>query len=583
MKAKYTDEKNVQMLLKILKENNIKKVIASPGTTNISFVASIQNDDFFEVYSCVDERSACYMACGLAVESGEPVVITCTGATASRNYLPGLTEAYYRKIPILAVTSTQHFRRMGSYSPQCLDRTSILKDVVNMSVQVPAVHSSDDEIGCNLLLNKAILELKRNGGGPVHINIESMYEGTKNFNTDVLPNTKIIHRYEYNDSLPEIPSKKIGIFVGSHRRWSDELQKEVDSFCEKYNSCVLCDYTSNYNGKYKILGNILYDQDNYMSSNANFDIIIHIGCVSGAYMNIPTSEVWRVNEDGEFRDAFSRISCVFQMSELDFFKKYNSLNNKKSTLSIYSNLKKDLSQLQEESLKLDLPLSNIWVAKNVIDKIPNESTIHLAILNSLRSWNYFETNKKIYTYSNTGGFGIDGPLSTLIGASLSNAKKNYYAVVGDLAFFYDLNSLGNRNIKSNLRIILINNGGGTEFHNYSHPASALGEFTSKYISADGHFGNKSEFLVKNFVENLGFEYMSAHTKEDVLSQIEYFTSNKLYDKPIVFEIFTKSSDESDALKMIRSLGFSLSGAIIKNAKKMISPKTKEKIKKIIKR
>ncbi len=92
----YTSEINKQILISLLKAHNIHKVIASPGATNITFIGSIQTDPWFEIYSSVDERSAAYMACGMAAESGEPVVLTCTGATASRNYIPGLTEAYYR-------------------------------------------------------------------------------------------------------------------------------------------------------------------------------------------------------------------------------------------------------------------------------------------------------------------------------------------------------------------------------------------------------------------------------------------------------------------------------------------------------
>ena len=103
----YTAERNAQIVISLLKSHGIRKIIASPGATNICFVASVQIDPFFEVYSCVDERSAAYMACGLAAESGEPVVISCTGATSSRNYMPGLTEAYYRKLPILAITSSR--------------------------------------------------------------------------------------------------------------------------------------------------------------------------------------------------------------------------------------------------------------------------------------------------------------------------------------------------------------------------------------------------------------------------------------------------------------------------------------------
>ena len=56
----YTNERNVQIVLFLLKANGIKKVVASPGATNITVVASMQNDSFFEMYSAADERSAAY-------------------------------------------------------------------------------------------------------------------------------------------------------------------------------------------------------------------------------------------------------------------------------------------------------------------------------------------------------------------------------------------------------------------------------------------------------------------------------------------------------------------------------------------
>ena len=83
-----TDERNAQILIQVLKAHGIKKVIASPGTTNACLVSSMQSDPFFEIYSAPEERSGAYMACGMAAESGEPVVLSCTGATASRNYMP---------------------------------------------------------------------------------------------------------------------------------------------------------------------------------------------------------------------------------------------------------------------------------------------------------------------------------------------------------------------------------------------------------------------------------------------------------------------------------------------------------------
>lgn len=105
------------------------------------------------------------MACGLAEESGEPVVITCTGATASRNYIPGMTEAYYRKLPVLAVTSMAGRSKIGNLNPQIIDRSRIQKDVSVYSAFLPFVHDCEDERLCVLTVNKAMIALRAGGGG----------------------------------------------------------------------------------------------------------------------------------------------------------------------------------------------------------------------------------------------------------------------------------------------------------------------------------------------------------------------------------------------------------------------------------
>ena len=171
MEFHYASEKNVQLMLALLKANHIKKVIVSPGATNVSLVASMQYDSYFELYSCVDERSAAYMACGMAVESGEIVVLSCTGATSSRNYLPGLTEAYYRHIPILAITSSMPTVNVGHLFPQCTDRSTPPVDTVRASYCIESIKDSTDEWDRTVKINMAISELTRNGGGPVHINL----------------------------------------------------------------------------------------------------------------------------------------------------------------------------------------------------------------------------------------------------------------------------------------------------------------------------------------------------------------------------------------------------------------------------
>ena len=320
MNTNYSAERNVQILIALMKVHGIKKIVISPGATNICFVASVQQDPYFELYSSVDERSAAYIACGMAAESGECVAISCTGATASRNYMPGLTEAFYRKLPILAITSTKSLGMIGQNIDQVIDRTQIPNDIVRRSFQLPIPRTADEEWECNVKVNTALIELKRQGGGPVHLNLVTVYND--DFSVKELPEERVIRYHTYDDELPEISEERVGIFVGSHLAWNNELTAEVESFCEKYNAVVLADQISNYTGKYRVFYNLVVQQKMLYEPYTEMDLVIHLGDVSAsAYTR--TKKVWRVCRDGEVRDTFGKLSNVFEMSEFDFFNRYN--------------------------------------------------------------------------------------------------------------------------------------------------------------------------------------------------------------------------------------------------------------------
>lgn len=580
MELLYTNEKHTQILIALLKAHGIKKIIASPGTTNITFIASIQHDPYFEIYSAADERSAAYIACGLSAESGEPVVLSCTGATASRNYVPALTEAFYRKLPILAITATQPIDRIGHNIPQVIDRRVQLNDIVKLSVQVSGVNNEDDKWACEIAINKAILELKHSGGGPVHINFTTTYSTI--YDTKVLPDVNVINRITYKDELPNIPKGKIGIFVGNHKKWSERLTNLVDAFCEKYNAIVFCDHTSNYKGRYRAFVGLIATQENYKSPCCFVDLLIHIGDISGGYMFFIPQKVWRVNPDGEVCDTFRKLQYTFEMEEEDFFERYiNITTTEKSKNTFITEWKNEYEKIYAKIP--ELPFSNAWIAQNTISKIPKNSVLHLGILNSLRTWNYFEAPQSVLGYSNTGGFGIDGCVSSLIGASLAEPNKLFFEVVGDLAFFYDMNSIGNKHVGNNIRLMVINNGRGTEFRNYGHIGHRFGEDADMYIAAAGHYGKKSHLLLKHYAEDLGFEYISASNKEEYLNSVEKYLNPKITDKPILFEIFTDSKDESEAIRIMKNIELPTKIKVKKMVKSAIGEQGVNIIKKIIRK
>lgn len=239
------------------------------------------------------------------------------------------------------------------------------------------------------------------------------------------------------------------------------------------------------------------------------------------------------------------------MTEEDFFEYYISSHNRghesndyyNVCLSVYNNISSSIPEL---------PFSNAWVVKTISKSLPDNSVVHIGILNSSRSWHYFDVNTDVEFYSNSGTYGIDGIMSAFLGSCLSTPSRLHYLFIGDLSFFYDINSLGNKHFPKNARIILVNNGCGAEFKIFHNSAYELGDSANDYISAMGHFGNKSKRLVKDFAKNLNFEYISASTKEEFEMHLSKFFE-PINDKSIIFEVFTDHKNENKALELLSSI------------------------------
>ena len=143
-------------IVQMLKEYGVTDIVASPGAQNANFNYIVQEDDYFKCYSVVDERSAGYVATGISNQSQKPVVITCTEATSSRNYLSALTEAFYRDIPLIAITFYNSLNSNYSLGPQHIDRSISQNDIKAVSVNLPVIINKETKRKCLVLLNAAL-------------------------------------------------------------------------------------------------------------------------------------------------------------------------------------------------------------------------------------------------------------------------------------------------------------------------------------------------------------------------------------------------------------------------------------------
>lgn len=311
-----------------------------------------------------------------------------------------------------------------------MDRTSIQNDIAIASEYIPCPRNEEEEWSNNVKINRALLALRHHGGGPVHLDFQTIYP--RDYSVKECPKARAIFRTSFIDPesnpgnfFPEIPTDgRVAIFIGRHNDFSLEATATIDRFCAKYNAVVFCDHTSGYKGKYRVLLPLITNQA-FASFDINkMDLLIHLGEISGAYVSLFPKNVWRVNPDGKIKDLYRKLTHVFEMEPEVFFYHYAPENDKVYKNDSYLNeCNNILLSIREKIDTVKLPFSNIWIASQTAHCIPENSIVHLGILNSLRAWNMFELPESVSSTSNTGGFGIDGILSTLVGASLADKDR----------------------------------------------------------------------------------------------------------------------------------------------------------------
>lgn len=538
----YSIAKNIQIVIATLKAHNISQLVLSPGGTNAPFIRNVQDDDFFKCYSVVDERSALYFAIGIYLETGKPVAVCCTSAQATRNYLPGLTEAYYKHVPILAITFSKHYRFVGQDYMQAPNQTSLPEDAVRKTYALPYVANEPDFMHCARLANEAMLDLVHRVPAPIQLNVPMLDTELGKDVEENLPEVKIIKRYYEEDvANVNLADKRILIVVGENRGINDST---IIQFAKSHNAAIYVNHLSNMRNDFTVEGNLLLT----VFSQADFDetlapdILITIGGQTGdypLYHKLAESgckyEHWRICPSGDIVDTYDHLTRVYECTYDEFFGGINGSSNTNDYLITWR------SSVAKLNSDVEIPLSNMYTAQKLHGLIPESSIVNFAILNSLRVWNLYPIKNKVRCFCNVGAFGIDGGLSTFFGQSVMTDDL-CFMVTGDLAFFYDMNSLGIRHIKNNVRIILVNNNGGIEFKYGVN--EEMGKQIDRYIAAANHFRNSEGWATVN-----GFKYHAVRTKKEFDELTITLVSQS--ESPILVEVFTTDANESNAMSQIR--------------------------------
>ena len=486
----YTDKKNILQLVALLEAHGVKKIVLCPGSRNIPLVHTLSTHSSFTCYPVTDERSAGFFAIGLALNGGGPAAVCCTSGTALLNLHPAVAEAFYQNVPLVVISADRPAAWIGQMDGQTLPQPGVFGNLVKKSVNLPEIYTDEDEWYCNRLINEALLETHHHGKGPVHINVP-VTEPIFRFTVESLPEVRVITRYQglnvydrdYNELIKRLNQYQKRMIIVGQMNLIYLFEKKYSKLLYKH-FAWLTEHISNQTIPGIPVKNFdvaLYAMDGDTQEKMVPELLITYGghVVSKRLKNFlrknPPKEHWHVSADGEVIDLYGSLTTVIEMDPFEFLEKIAFLLENKTPQYplLWENYCKGLPQPE-------FPYSEMAAIGALIKALPEQCALHLANSSVIRYAQLFTVASSVEVCCNRGTSGIEGSLSTAVGYAAASDNLNF-VVIGDLSFFYDMNALWNTNLGPNLRILLLNNGGGEIFHTL--PGLEMSGTSHKFITA----------------------------------------------------------------------------------------------------
>jgi len=549
-------KKHSQQLAALLLKKGITDIVISPGSRNAPMIHTFHGIAEFNCRNIVDERSAAYFALGLSLAKQKPVAIVCTSGTASLNFTPAVAEAFYQNIPLIVLTADRPDYWIDQAESQCIRQEGIYRNFVKKEVSLPLGESEKELWFAARQINECLNLARYGSPAPVHINIP-FEEPLHDLSDAELPDVKEIGLAKVQSlispnelaGLAETisQSKKIMVLAGQLNPCA-ELENALAKFVAKTGAVVLHEHLSNLSNS-NFCGSIDALMAAILEENAAEycpDLLISLGgqFVSKSLKqflrkNKPT-ELWHLSLGGEHFDTYQSLTKVIQTEAADFFESLSgkALQSNSNYLQLWENKGIRVNQLRDKFVA-NIEFSDLKAFELIGKNIPENSVVHLGNSSPVRYALLHNRVKNAQYFSNRGTAGIDGCLSTAVGFASESDMLNTI-ILGDLSFFYDSNALLNKYIGTNLRIIVIHNGGGNIFSMIKGPGETPA-FQEHFFTGNTH---KAEVLAKAF----GLEYF-ASTNENELAQTltEFYSPNQ---KAAVLEVFT---DAEVNVKVFREL------------------------------
>lgn len=489
-----------RMLASLAADYGVRHVVVSPGTRSAPLAVVFHRSGHFCMHTVIDERCAAFMALGMALKTDSPVLLICTSGSALMNYGPALTEAYYRRVPLIAVTADRPARWIDQLDSQTMRQAGALSAVVRRSVDIPVAAACDAQLFSKAVreVNEAFSEALSGRKGPVHINVQLDVPLTRMTNADAALEPRIIRSIrpeasaaDFSGIIASLANKKVMIICG------DTTGEERSALCQTIpNIPVLTEAQSNIP-----TGLNIGSFDRFLNEDKALepDVIITVGgSLVSARLKSWLRSVKKLRHislgfDDNAADTFGCLDTRIECSAPVFI---NALAANPADSAFADRWEAFYADSAERTKRL---VAESPVTETIAELAGLHSgDVHVSNGSAIRYAQMVRWPHSSSFMCNRGVSGIDGCTSTALGAAIVSPTPTLL-ITGDMSAAYDIGALGAAEPPQAFHIAVLDNAGGDIFRNITATA-ALPEL-------DRYFVVKPRLPLRRLAEAYGYRYL----------------------------------------------------------------------------
>jgi 2-succinyl-5-enolpyruvyl-6-hydroxy-3-cyclohexene-1-carboxylate synthase len=544
-------QQHIVDLVEICRLKNIKHVVISPGSRNAPLTRLFTSNPMFNCHSIVDERSAAFYALGISLGTGKPVAMVCTSGTAVLNYAPAIAEAFYQRVPLLAITADRPAHLIDQQDNQTIHQQDVYHNYIKGSIDLTWPIHSEDELKQQHTKISDIIDYSTTGiHGPVQINVpisEPLYEALP------LPSPFLSISENEKFISSEIDPFYLEIWNRSTRRLilcgqsqpNEELQQLINNLAVEGKAVVMAEPVSNLKGATIIsaVDRVMMVVEQSVLEEFKPDLLVSFGgpVVSKRLKQWLQKQRnlihWRIAEEEDEIDTYQNRKAFLKGKPLEIIGQLSSFGNVSEPVFLENWKSTTIKSFQPDQVFFKkTPYTDSSVFYFIMNHLPKNVLLHLGNSSPVRYAQLYNCQNAKAIYSNRGVSGIDGSLSTASGIA-TVIDGLHLVLMGDLSFVYDSNALWNRNLSKNLRIVVINNGGGGIFRLLPGPSEQ--ECFEDFMEAS------HPVEIEKLTQAFGVNYFKAENQEELEQRFSSFIDGK---GPSLLEIKTNNIENPAQFK-----------------------------------